>query len=189
MNRREALSAAAVIFGGTIIGANSFLSGCKTPAAKTGLFADEDVAYMDEISDTIIPDTPGSPGAKAAKVGAFMKTIVTDCYSPEDQQVFVKGLQTLNEAADKAYKKKFAELTAEQKTTVLTAEGKAAQDYDAKRAKDAPSHYFSMLRQLTVWGYFSSEVGATKALRYLPIPGKFDGSFPYKKGDKAWALS
>jgi len=36
-------------------------------------------------------------------------------------------------------------------------------------------------------GYFTSEIGATKALRYVAVPGKFDGSYPYKKGDKAWA--
>jgi hypothetical protein len=44
-----------------------------------------------------------------------------------------------------------------------------------------------MMKELSVLGYFSSKEGATQALRYLPIPGKYDGSFPYKKGDKAWA--
>jgi hypothetical protein len=45
------------------------------------------------------------------------------------------------------------------------------------------------MKELTLLGYFTSEVGATKALRYVPIPGRFDGCIPYKKGDKAWALS
>jgi hypothetical protein len=45
-----------------------------------------------------------------------------------------------------------------------------------------------MVKQLTIWGYFTSEPGATKALRYVAVPGKYDGNFPYKKGDKAWAL-
>jgi hypothetical protein len=44
-----------------------------------------------------------------------------------------------------------------------------------------------MLKQLTIWGYFTSEPGATKALRYIETPGHYDGDVPYKKGDKAWA--
>jgi hypothetical protein len=43
------------------------------------------------------------------------------------------------------------------------------------------------MKQLTLLGYFTSEPGATKALRYNPVPGKFEGCIPYKKGDKAWA--
>jgi hypothetical protein len=46
-----------------------------------------------------------------------------------------------------------------------------------------------MLKELTLLGFFTSEVGATQALRYLPVPGKYDGNVPYKKGDKAWATS
>jgi hypothetical protein len=44
-----------------------------------------------------------------------------------------------------------------------------------------------MIKQLTILGYFTSETGATKALRYEAVPGKYDGAYPYKKGDKAWA--
>jgi len=46
-----------------------------------------------------------------------------------------------------------------------------------------------MMKELTIWGYFSSEPGATKALRYIAVPGHYDGCIPYKKGDKAWATS
>jgi hypothetical protein len=45
-----------------------------------------------------------------------------------------------------------------------------------------------MMKQLTLWGYFSSEIGMKQALRFLPIPGRYDGALPYKKGDKAWAI-
>jgi len=44
-----------------------------------------------------------------------------------------------------------------------------------------------MMKELTLLGYFTSEVGATKALRYIAVPGRYDGNVPYKKGDKAWA--
>jgi hypothetical protein len=43
------------------------------------------------------------------------------------------------------------------------------------------------MKQLTLLGFFTSEPGATKALRHIAVPGKYDGALPYKKGDKAWA--
>src|ERR1044072_7381181 len=67
MDRREALSRVALIFGGTIIGAEAFLSGCKTTPAKEGLFAAGDVSLLDEIGETILPATASSPGAKEAQ--------------------------------------------------------------------------------------------------------------------------
>jgi hypothetical protein len=45
-----------------------------------------------------------------------------------------------------------------------------------------------MMKGLTVTGYFTSEIGATQALEYLPIPGKFEACIPLKPGQKAWAL-
>ena len=168
----------AVLMGGTVIGADAFMSGCKTPARKEGLFYDTDTALMDEIGETILPAGQGVPGAKEAGIGNFMKVIVTDCYTPEDQDVFVKGLQTLRD-------KNFMDLTPEQRHELCVQLDKETPD----RGSDvAPHHYFKMLKQLTIWGYFSSEAGATKALRYIETPGRYDGNYPYKKGDKAWAL-
>jgi hypothetical protein len=44
-----------------------------------------------------------------------------------------------------------------------------------------------MMKQLTLFGFFTSKEGATQALRYIAVPGHYDGAYPYKKGDKAWA--
>ena len=44
-----------------------------------------------------------------------------------------------------------------------------------------------MMKELTLLGFFTSEIGATKALRYVAVPGKYVGCIPYNKGDKAWA--
>jgi hypothetical protein len=57
-----------------------------------------------------------------------------------------------------------------------------------KEFNSAPLHYYTMIKQLTLFGYFTSETGMKQTLRYLPVPGKYDGAFPYKKGDKAWAI-
>jgi hypothetical protein len=73
--------------------------------------------------------------------------------------------------------------------SLLTDLDKEAKGIFKNQKKEDPNHYFSMIKQLTLLGYFTSEVGATKALRYIPVPGKYDGNYPYKKGDRAWALS
>lgn len=209
MNRRAALSSVALLLGGTIIGADAFLSGCKTTVKKEGLFSTDDIALLDEVGETILPATASSPGAREAKIGEFMKVIVTDCYNENDQNTFTAGIKKLNEASRKKYDKGFMKLAAGQKHELLVALEKEARDYqDAidkrnskltaeqkheremkaiKDAEDSP-HYFAMMKQLTLWGYFTSEPGATKALRYVPVPGRYEGCIRYKKGDKAWAL-
>ena len=54
-----------------------------------------------------------------------------------------------------------------------------------KKRGETP-HYFAMMKELTLLGYFSSETGCTKALRYAETPGAYDGDVPYHKGDRAW---
>ncbi|MCZ2459027.1 MAG: gluconate 2-dehydrogenase subunit 3 family protein, partial [Chitinophagales bacterium] len=52
------------------------------------------------------------------------------------------------------------------------------------KQEEIPPYYFTMMKQLTLWGYFTSEIGMTQALKYVPVPGRFDGCIDYKKGDK-----
>jgi hypothetical protein len=44
-----------------------------------------------------------------------------------------------------------------------------------------------LVKQLTLMVFFTSKVGATEVLRYVAVPGRYDGNMPYKKGDRAWA--
>ena len=53
--------------------------------------------------------------------------------------------------------------------------------------KDPPTHYFRMMKELALLGYFTSEIGYTKAMRYVESPGRFDPCTPYVKGEPAWA--
>ena len=200
MNRREALSRVALILGGTVVGASIFLDGCK-PAdrkAMTGLdFQPEDIAYLDEIADTILPTTASSPGAKAAGVGTFMTVMVKDCYDKRDQEVFVEGMNKLQDACNKKNNKSFMECTPQQRHDLLVELDKEQREYTMQAAekdkgkteeKDKEAkHYFRLMKELTLLGYFTSEIGATKALRYIESPGRYDACIPYKKGDKAWA--
>ena len=193
MNRRDALGRVALLLGGTVVGAELFLSGCKnTPDKNIGAggtnFSNDDIAYFDEIAETILPATD-TPGAKEAKVGAFWATIVKDCYTENDQKVFLDGMKKLNDASQAKNGKSYMESTPEQRHDLLVALDKEQKDYMAAKKKDDPSHYFRMMKELTLWGYFTSEPGATKALRYVAVPGKYVGCMDYKKGDKAWATT
>src|SRR5947209_3616891 len=106
MNRRDAISRVALIMGGAVIGADYFLSGRKSPSKKVeDLFAEDTVAFLNEVADTILPTT-SSPGAKAANVGHFMSVMLQDCYTPEDQKTFVDGISKLDEASQKQFSNK-----------------------------------------------------------------------------------
>jgi len=191
MNRRDALSRVALLLGSTVIGAEFFLSGCTSSDKKIGQSVDftaDDIAYLDEVAETIIPTTD-TPGAKAAKVGTFMTVMVKDCYDEKNQKIFLDGMNKLNEASKKKFGgSAFMKITPEQRKELLTALDKEQKDYAKNKKKEDDPHYFTQMKQLTLLGYFTSEPGATQALRYVPVPGRFDACIPYKKGDKAWAL-
>lgn len=196
MNRREALSRVSIIMGGTVLGAEAFLSGCTT--AKAGItFSADDIAFLNEVGEVILPAT-NTPGAKEAKVGEFMSVMVRDCYNEKNQNIFMDGIRELQFKASKAkIGKSFMEANAQERHDLINAIDKEVKEA-AVRASDeakknpnekkvASKHYFTMIKELTLTGFFTSEVGATKALRYVAIPGRYEGCVPYKKGDKAWA--
>ncbi len=178
ITRREALTLTASVLGTTVLGANAFLTGC-TAEKELVPFHLDDIALLDEVGETILPATEDSPGAKAAHIGEFMRTIVEDCYTREEYEIFVEGVRSLRQETEKRYRKPFMEMSASERNELLL-------DLDERSGND-DKHYFNMIRQLTIWGYFTSEPGATQALRYVPVPGRYDGCIPYKPGDKAWA--
>jgi hypothetical protein len=206
MNRRDALARVALLMGGTVIGADYFLTGCgpatsekekpqgqapgaaQAPAKPKEVLTAQQMAYLDEVGDTILPATK-TPGAKAAQVGSFMAVMVRDCYEPKDQQVFLQGLDKLEAASQKMHGQGFLASTPAQRTALLTALDAEQKTYSKTKEREAPNHYFRMIKELTLLGYFTSKVGATQALRYQPVPGKYDGDVPYKKGDRAWATT
>ncbi|WP_407427757.1 gluconate 2-dehydrogenase subunit 3 family protein [Arcticibacter sp.] len=189
MNRREAIAKVAWIVGGAVIGAELFMNtGCNSSQnSNDGLFNTDEISLLDEIAETILPET-STPGAKAAGVGAFMAVMVKDCYSKEDQKVFTKGLSTLEDSFKEQYGQTFMNSDKIKRTAFLTALDTEQKKFSMAKKPEEPNHYFGMMKQLTLLGFFTSEIGATQALRYLPVPGKYDGCIPYNKGDRAWAL-
>ncbi|RDC63905.1 gluconate 2-dehydrogenase subunit 3 family protein [Adhaeribacter pallidiroseus] len=189
MNRREALSAVAFLMGGAVVGAQAFLIGCQQSSSSTeALFSPKAIALLNEVAETILPGTANSPGAKEANLGDFIKTMVTDCYEPTDQKTFTDGLTQLQEASQAKFNQSFLDLEPAQKHDFIVNLDQEAKKYQKEKAEGQPNHYFTNLKQLTLLGYFTSEPGATKALRYLPVPGRYIGCMPYESGTKAWAM-
>lgn len=203
MNRRDLIKQIALLTGGLVIGSEVFLSGCKQ-SGKTGLLLSEkELALLDELGETIIPATD-TPGAKAANIAAFMNSIVSDCYTQQEQDAFMKGLKAIDETCKSVVGSNFIESSAEKKLQFVVHLEKEAKAYDEKiKPKNAaaekeakekgapytaePPHYYTMMKQLTLWGFFTSKTGMTETLRHIAVPGRYDGNAPYKEGEKAWA--
>ena len=182
--RREVLQMVAALLGGAALtGSERVLAFSFDDAAiavageqGTSVFAAADVAMLDEIAETILPET-STPGAKAAKAGAFMALMVTEAYDARQQQVFRAGLGQVDEACRTAHGVAFMQATPARTTRAPA----------APAAPEEPAHYFRMMKELALLGYFTSEIGYTKAMRYRESPGRFDPCAPHAPGDKIWA--
>ncbi len=188
MNRREVLQNVALLLGGTIIGGNLFLAGgCKPATPSLEKLSEPDMLQLlAEIAETILPKT-ATPGAKDAGVEQFIPVMVRDCYTDKQQQVFLAGLGTIQQMSNDKYGNDFTAIKPEQRTELLVELDKAQKAHHDSKKEEEEEHFFRMMKQLTVLGFFTSEVGATKALRYVAVPAKFEPCIDYKKGDRAWA--
>ena len=196
MKRRDLLSMIAAATGTAFVGSN-VLAYTVMPIqdSKDSGYSNDEVAFFNEVGEIIIPRTD-SPGAKDANVGSIMSILLADCYSPVQQKAVKSGIESLKSKAKTRYAKDFLLLTHEQRTALLSSIDEEA-DMQNKKTVFANSssnekelvlpHYVTIIKQLVLFSFFSSEVGATKVLRYEAIPGSYDGDLPYKKGDKAWA--
>jgi len=186
MNRRELLKMVAAATGGVVIGGEFFLAGCKNPDAGIGTsntFTESDIAFLDEVAETIFPKT-STPGAKDAKVGQYMTVFVNDCYDQQQQDAFHAGMKSLNDACKKMHGHDFMKAEPAHRKELLVALDKERNEYQKTKKKEDPNHYFQAFKQLTIMGYFTSKEGREGATNYQPVPGKYQGDIPYKKGDK-----
>jgi hypothetical protein len=176
LDRREVLKMIALVTGASLIGGDK-LSHLAWAAPPTGdYFTKSEIALLDEVGDTIIPTTD-TPGAKATQIGAFMMVMVRDTYTSAEQKVFKTGLDHF---------KGFMQMSSKERLEFLVNLEKEAKRHNEHKKKTEPDHFYTMIKQLTLFGYFTSEIGATQALRHVKIPGRYDGAYPYKKGDRAF---
>jgi hypothetical protein len=52
---------------------------------------------------------------------------------------------------------------------------------------DSAPHYFRMMKELALLGYFTSEIGYNQARRWVETPERFDPCAPYSPGETIWA--
>lgn len=195
MNRRKAVQRVALLLGGSVLGAELFIqTGCKSgggekPVVATveqDFFTKKEIAFLDEIAETIIPRTD-TPGAKDAGVAQIIMELVKDCYPKADQKIFRDGMAEINRLSSHKYSADFMKLDPAQRTELLTQLDKEQREYQKTKKEEDPNHYFRMMRELTLLAYFTSEPGATKTLRYAAVPAKYDPCIPYQQGDRGWA--
>lgn len=186
ITRREALKSAGVVLGGIALASNGLLTGCSAEPHAAGIgkaqlaLSVEDEALLESIADTILPDTSSSPGAKAAGVGAAINLLLSDVYAVTARTRITDGLTAIRARCSAEFGRGFALLPTDRRAAFLT-----TIDTEAKAAGEA--HWFHLMHELSLKAYFSSEVGMTKALRYVHEPGRFTGCVPLAKGQPAWA--
>jgi hypothetical protein len=192
ITRREAIQRVSALLGGTaLVCGNAFLKFAVAgePSARSGgesLFSEQDVLLLDEVAETILPET-GTPGAKAAGVGPFIALFVTDCFAPDDRVSFHEGLNQLDAGCAERYGAGFLKVTPEQRLAYLNQLDQQQHEFMNDGEEGAPAPYFRTMKELVLFGYFTSEIGATQALRYVEAPGAYKPCIPYAPGDRAWA--
>jgi len=179
----------AVAMGAAFVGPRLLSAGFVRGTSETALsFSSADIALLDEIADTILPDTK-VPGAKAAKTGECIALLVRDCFEIEEQAAFVGGLAEITAAYEKRFGTGFARGKPADRLAFLNDYNRALpkKSTPASRRKE-PNDWrcFRHLKELTLLGYFTSEIGCTQALRFVEVPGGYDGNAPYKPGDRNW---
>ncbi|MHB1920667.1 MAG: gluconate 2-dehydrogenase subunit 3 family protein [Chitinophagaceae bacterium] len=191
MDRRKAIKNVALLVGGTISAGTlaALLDGChNTPSTLSAAdaFSPNRKKMVSQLADMIIPATE-TPGALDAGVPDFIVMMMRECYTDQDRTLFIAGLDQLDQDCQTKNGTSFVDCSASQKKELVTALDQEAFGHQGRPQKGKTPHFFRVMKELTLFGYFTSEPGATKALVYVPIPGKYIGCEPLKPGQKSWA--
>jgi len=163
--------------------ADSFLMPLDKSRSKNSFLNKSQLALVRELGEIIIPTTE-TPGAIAAGVHDFISHQAAYCFSADEQQMLQAGLEKIASSANKLYGKDFLLCESAQQIELLThmEQSKAGFTEDDRQ-------FFKQLKALVVFGYYTSEIGATQELAYFPIPGGYKGSVKFATIGKAWALN
>jgi len=201
MNRREFLECAVIAIGGA---SASRLGWALTEEQQVYLatapnyiereinyFSPEQRKVVAAVAETIIPRTD-TPGAIDAGVPRFIELMVAEWLNDDERAIFIQGLEGLTEHAQDEYGMSFDQLEPSRQLAMLEdLESKAGDSswYNLGNTRrdfisDAP--FICQVKELTVWGFFTSEVGGTQVLRHNPMPMRFDGDIPLAPEDSTW---
>lgn len=179
LNRRDTLRGLALTVGAAATGwagtAAAMTALSWTPTALTP----EQAQILDVVAELIIPATD-TPGAREAGVPQFIDRAMANYCETWQVEQLTGGLARMDADAKAAHGRLFVSLTPEQQVTILSV-------YDRETATSTSGHFFPLLEDMVTVGYFTSEPGATKALRYDPVPGEYRGCVPLAEIGRAWA--
>ncbi len=127
-----------------------------------------------EIGETIIPKT-NTPGAKDVSAHLFALMMIDDCYDPDEQKQFTKGLKEFDTFSKKKFNKTFPECAPPERLELL----KSIENKNG--IPENVSFFYKTIKSLTLQAYTSSQYYLTKVHEYKLVPGKFYGCVPVKK--------
>ena len=202
MNRREFLECAAVLVGGLSLSQVSFSLNDEQMAylatapdytsRQAKLFSEQQRRLIAAMAEVIIPRTD-TPGASDAGVPHFIELMVEDWFNDQERATFLEGMREMETQIPLKYGKHFAELSNEQQLSVMVAMEEAASDSvwyqqgNTRRPFISDAPFICQVKELTSWGFFTSEVGATQVLRSNMMPMRFDGDIPLSPNESSWA--
>lgn len=163
----------------TMFGLSLTVPGLAAKPSVAPLTAD-DVVLIGEVSELIIPTTD-TGGALAAGVPAFVKMLLSDWFTDDQRENFMTGLRDFSAGALKKHGKKFTELTASQKDQYF---GELLTAAEAGAAPER-SPFVVLMKRLTIFGYYTSELGATTELQQKVAMAQYQPAAVFKPGDRA----
>lgn len=188
MQRRDVLKSLAVVLGGAVSHACS--QALEVPAAQrvavAGVMTDEQRAAVYRCADLIIPTTD-TPGALEAGVDEFLDYVISVWYTQDEREVFFAGLVQILDEAQSIYGQPFIALKEPQQVALLQAAEAREPVSDPFAFGNSESGFFTKIKELTVTGYYTSEVGATIERKYVPMPGFYDGDYKFSEVGRLWA--
>ena len=177
----------------TFLAASAVFGGMMSATVQQALIAVANAGEVNSVLDTqrrrclevlverIIPTTD-TPGAIEAGVPDFIELILAKGLMAEDAKRFIAGIDEVGDLSRSNYGSDYIELSAAHQDAILTGlEQKAANS-----RRDGITPFFQVLKELTLVGYYTSEVGATREIRYLPVPGSYDGCVEWKEDDRVF---
>ena len=174
LDRRDLLAGTAALFGAELVAPLAKALAAEMPAgfspSHAALTSDQRTLVA-AISERIIPTTE-TPGAIAAGVPAFIEMMLADWYEPTDRNEFMAGLGVLEGHSRVQFERPFAAIALEEQDLVLT-------QAMMGKISGLSTNFFEHCRQLTIMGYYTSEIGCKQERVYLPVPGRYDGKYPY----------
>lgn len=174
MERRLAIKQILFLAGGVALLPSCLRDSGKSSIALTNIDVSLDQEHLlAEIAETIIPAT-STPGAKALNLHLFTLKMLDDCYEKEDQSLFFKGLDALQDRSEEQFSRSFQKLTAAERQQLLVGIEKDQQ------ASAEIKKFYDVMKSKTIEGYLSSKYVMTNLVVWELVPGRYNPYYPVK---------